>query len=321
MRRLLSCLLAFLPVITNSQQIPGVVDIDACFAAMVDADVNDDGRIPDEEYVSLAQALSPPGLIEVNIPFAQLPFSLKSTFRSLACLCQDPSFGGDENDIDCCSGQNAHIRVTENPEIASATDMTYLFAVCSLVEGAAERVLSSPSPTLGPTTLGPTGEPTIAASIEPTNVASTRPTLAASNIPTSLVSEVPTSSPVEPVSSDEPTIVASVDPTIVASVEPTIGASDEPTNVASNEPTSVASNVPTSVVSAVPPTSSPFKAPTNLRPNRPPSAVAEKKSSKKKVKSPKKARKKTSSGKKRKKDKLKRKSRKKSSSSSKSRRV
>ena len=201
-------------------QVGTFVDSKSCYEAVVASDEDADGRVTREEYVSLARELSPPGLIEEDVAFNDLPLAFTNTFRHLACLCQIASLGGDPTDTQCCVGSNAHIRVPDPPDGDGGTseDVAYLYSVCSLTKEAANSILTSPFPTSSPST-SPAG----------TNAPTSFPTLP----PTPGVVDVPTVSPVDVSPSATPVTEPTQPPAPTVSPAPTA----VPTAVVVSEPT------------------------------------------------------------------------------------
>lgn len=203
-------------------QVGTFVDSKTCYEAVVAADENADGLVTREEYVSLARELSPPGLIEEDVAFNDLPLAFTNTFRHLACLCQIASLGGDPTDTQCCVGTNAHIRVPDPPNgnSGSPEDVAYLFSVCSLTKEAANSILTSPFPTSRPTTSpagtpSPTSFPTSPPTPGSVDTPTASPTEEVDAIPSATPTSEPTLPPV-PTVSPAPTTV----PTLAATLTP-----------------------------------------------------------------------------------------------------
>lgn len=248
-------------------QVGGFVDSSFCYSAIVTADADADGRITPEEYVALAQTLSPPGLIDAVTSFNELPFAFTTTFRNIACLCQIPSFGGDRTDVFCCTGTNAQIRVPSNPDGTTVTsDLAYLYAICSLTEGAAQSILTSPFPTVAP--VQPTVAPTTSA---PSSAPTILPTLVPTGVPTALPTLIPTLAATTMDPSGTPTIAPTAAVTTSTSEEPSIPSTSPPTEVASptgntitSTPTTTTTPAPsiTPSVMTTTPSASPTQSPT-----------------------------------------------------------
>jgi len=190
-------------------EVGGAVFTQPCWDALNASDVNGDGFLNGDEYVLFAEANGPPGIVSGVTDFAGLPAAYKAAFLVVACLCDDPLFGGFEED-GCCRPPNTPlIRVTTPPgDDQPDEDFRYLYQLCGLADAAARAVLDSPAPSSLPTQApSPTPESTDA----PTTSPNVSPTTS------------PTSSPTEqPVGQDEPT----KEPT---TPEPTTSPSSSPT--------------------------------------------------------------------------------------------
>jgi len=210
-------------------EIKGFVETKSCYDAMLQ---NDGGNsfLNREGYVGFVMDMMPAlgssrsfeGF--ANSTFAQLPLELNTVFNVIACLCDDPAFGGDGSDPDCCIGENARIRIPPDPlgtEVPPAAEQVFFFTVCNMVDNAWMQYLSratSPptqAPTLSPTILPP---PTLPPTILPP------PTLPPTPSPTASPIASPTASPTNPPS----TVVTVPQPTTVPVV---------PTNSPSRGPT------------------------------------------------------------------------------------
>ena len=227
----------------------GFVDSEFCYDALVSADEDADQRITQDEYISFAQAVSPPGLIDDVTTFDDLPFAFTSTYRNIACLCQVPSFGGNADATECCKGDAAYIRVPADPtaEDTSDTDIAYLYAACFLTEGAAQSILESPSPTIAPTT-SPTASP------------SSTPTMTDTTIPPTFA---PTAAPTEELPATPITGTPTVSPTALPTVVPTTAV--VPTLSPTASPTTTTTPAPTAVPTTASPTTTPYPtAPTRI---------------------------------------------------------
>ena len=151
---------------SNSSNFP-----DACHAALLnaDTDVSTPGSIFPQEYVAFAQLLGPPGLIETVERFFDLPIPYTTAFFGLACLCNNPTYGGDPNDDDCRLGQNTSVRIPAVPGVEqSMEDFRYLYLICGLTDEAAKatlRGMRTDVPTISPTG-SLTDDPTIGNSDE-----------------------------------------------------------------------------------------------------------------------------------------------------------
>jgi outer membrane biosynthesis protein TonB len=150
-----------------------------CQANLEEADADEDGKISPDEFVVFAQLSAAAALTPTQVEqifddvndYESLPTALQVAFLVLACLCNDPEFGGTE-DGTCCVGNAAHIRVVD----VNSTDSDYLVTVCARTNRALEQVLNpSSSPTTAPTD-EPTGEPTDEPTDEPTGEPTPEPT-------------------------------------------------------------------------------------------------------------------------------------------------
>lgn len=175
-------------------------DLQSCYANLRLADTNNNTRINSTEYVGFAKLQSPDNLLNGIDTFTQLPVAFQAAFLGTACLCQDPLFGGNASDVNCCLGTAAHIRVPPTAPVADwpLSERLYLFAACSYTTSAAEAVVGSPAPTFAPT-LPPTSMPSslpsavqsAMPSVSPTLGPSLVPSLVPSPAPVSLIAEVP----------------------------------------------------------------------------------------------------------------------------------
>lgn len=210
-----------------------------CLETLYASDADGDGSIDREEYVTFVQLQTPPGLLDDVENYVDLPPPFQLAFISLACLCNDPDYGGDPDDEGCCFGMNAAIRIPPNPE-TSQEDLLYLFTICARTDRATEIFLRgssmpsqepSPAPaTIAPTprptprpTLVPTGAPTLGPTDGPTDAPVSAPTNEPTEVPTRapVVPESPTQAPVTSTPTASPTIAPTLAPTIVPTVSPT----------------------------------------------------------------------------------------------------
>jgi hypothetical protein len=236
---------------TNGLEIGGFVDPVFCLDTLLSSDADSNGSIDREEYVTFAQDQAQPGLIDFVTEYDQLPLPFKLAFSSLACLCDNPEYGGDASDPGCCLGQSAMIRI---PVAAfnTTTDALYLYTICARTDAATAIVLrSSNVPSMQPTqapvvviTAGPTEAPSLApTTLEPTTGPTPRPT----GGPTL-----------------EPTFGPTLEPTLGPTLEPTRGPTLEPTRPPTNRPTRPPTGRPTLRPTAGPtfqPTRSPTEQP------------------------------------------------------------
>jgi outer membrane biosynthesis protein TonB len=209
-----------------------------CQANLEEADADEDGKISPDEFVAFAELSAAAALTPTQVEqifgdvndYESLPTALQVAFLVLACLCNDPEFGGTE-DGTCCVGNAAHIRVVD----VNSTDSDYLVTVCARTNRALEQVLNpSSSPTTAPTdepTGEPTDEPTDEPTPEPTQVSSPptrRPVMAPSPIalpPTRRPVMAPTSPPVSALPTRRPVKVPTSSPTR----RPALPQTDSPT--------------------------------------------------------------------------------------------
>ena len=223
----------------------GFVESDECWLHLDSSDLNSDGRVSNEEYVVFAKLLTDDVLSnQENIEtYDDLPLVFQLAFSSTACLCQNPLAGGNEADTECCTGDNAHIRIPVQPSNnPNTTEANYLYTTCSLTQGAAEVYLTSDAPTTpapnavtsppttAPITIAPapvavpvTNAPIMAPIVAPTLVPTTTP-LAVPSMKPIMITELP--SPVPSVLSsvlptEGPSLSPSLSPIIVATKSPT----------------------------------------------------------------------------------------------------
>ena len=142
---------------------------ETCYEQLHAADTSGDGVVQSDEYILFVSELSE-GDYNVN-SYVELPFVLKVNFVYLSCLCRfRPENAG--NAADCCKGTDGGIYTSgaDPNEIPLEWEEAYLNTVCSETQGAIDYAriedgLTTASPTLSPTTLAPTDEPTANVSI------------------------------------------------------------------------------------------------------------------------------------------------------------
>ena len=122
---------------------------DTCYGILSNSDINGDGTVDRDEYMSFVGQLSG-GEIEVT-NYIDLPFVIKVTFVYLSCLCMNSP----ENQMmrsECCKGSDAGISfLGAGPgETPTSEEDEYLTTVCSETQGAIdferdETVTTSPT--------------------------------------------------------------------------------------------------------------------------------------------------------------------------------
>lgn len=259
---LLPILILSLQTKTVSAQVDvgGFVDPVFCLDALYESDAlenggDENGVIDRNEYVTFAKLQGPSGFLDGIDAYANLPTAFKLAFTSLACLCDNPEFGGNETDPGCCLGVSAGIRIPVDA-IGSDTDALYLYVICARTDAATEIVLGSPAPSMEPTpaptlrpTLAPTRAPTLAPTLAPTRL----PTLAPTPGPTFAPTLAPTMAP---------TIRPTAQPTFRPTVQPTQRPSEAP--IVPGDPT----RAPVTGTPSVRPTAQPTARPTTQSPTR-----------------------------------------------------
>ena len=215
----------------------GFVESDQCWIYLESSDLDSDGRISNEEYVGFAKLLTDDVLSnqEDIETYDDLPLVFQLAFSSTACLCQNPLAGGDEDDTDCCTGDNAHIRIPVEPSNnPNTTEANYLYTTCSLTQGAGEVYLTSDAPTTvapvmttSPPTIAPLPVPVAptSAPVVPTPVTGApiiAPIASPTLTPTTVPSSLPTLKPI--LITESP----SLSPSVLTSVIPTEGPSFSP---------------------------------------------------------------------------------------------
>jgi hypothetical protein len=174
-------------------------DIQACAAAMVQVDVDQDGRVNRAEYINLMQIISPNPSCPGSNVFNFLGSATFSTlFVDLACRCLtlDVNADGTPTDQNCCAGNKQHMKVP------GVYPLTYTTDVC----GTMLRTIESECPAVIETE-APIASPTV----QPT-----RP-------PTRPPSSFPTASPTKsPVQTFQPTVEPTVAKTDTGSTEPAL---------------------------------------------------------------------------------------------------
>jgi hypothetical protein len=253
----------------------GFVDPTFCLNALYESDSfetggDENGVIDREEYVTFAKLQGPSGFLNSVDSYIEMPAAFKLAFGSLACLCDNPEFGGDETDPGCCLGLSAGIRIPVDPG-GSETDALYLYVICARTGAATEIVLNSLAPTMMPTddpTPAPTFRPTLAPTRGPTFAPTRQPTLAPTRGPTLAPTMRPTPGP-----TFAPTLAPTMAPTLRPTVQPTLRPTLAPTETPTQAPilpgsptrspvTGTPSVEPTNVPTAQPSTRSPTKQPT-----------------------------------------------------------
>jgi hypothetical protein len=122
-----------------------------CYEEILQADLDGNMQLNQEEFVTFAQQKSPPGLIDHVTTFAELPASYQLAFTTLACLCSDSDYGGNDMETDCCVTEEPYIRITSAPGAEQGdADFLLLYATCSLTDAAARETLNSVQPTFAP---------------------------------------------------------------------------------------------------------------------------------------------------------------------------
>lgn len=234
--------------------VEGAVFAEECYNNILEADIDNNGRIVQGEFLLFAQLQGPAGIIDDVLTYAQLPAEYRAVFTTLACLCSDPVFGGNPGTPNCCVDDQT-IRVPGPPEDTQTDeDLRLLFAICALTDSAAREVINSEPPTVAPI-----GDPTFAPSNSPTPLLTLLPTRVPTNGPTGTPTFGPTESPV-------------VNPTDSPSAAPTLGSTVTPTNAPTSLPTSMPTGLPTypptiaptteTGLPTIPPTSAPTSFPT-----------------------------------------------------------
>ena len=100
------------------------------------------GILTSDEYFEFAKLQAPPGLLDDISDFANMPQQYQAAFVTLACLCDDPLFGGTFPSEDCCLGDDRGIRVPGPPgPDQTDADERMLSTICSLTDRAEQAVL------------------------------------------------------------------------------------------------------------------------------------------------------------------------------------
>ena len=226
--------------------VEGPVFAEECYANVVAADTDNNGRLTQSEYLLFAQLQGPPGIIDDVTSFANLPPDYRAAFTALACFCADPVFGGSPDTPTCCVSDQT-IRVPEGPgDTQSDEDLRMLFAICALTDSAARKTLNTDQPTSSPSaiTSAPTTVPTNSP-VAPTGFPTTVPTLLPTGVPTQTPTQTPTVAPTSGPTST-PTIAPTTE-TATPTVSPTLGPTNFPTtsSAPSHRPTLTPTNKPT----------------------------------------------------------------------------
>jgi len=191
-------------------------DFQFCYDALNEADRDNNMQVNSAEYVEFARLMSPPGLLDGVTEYNDLPVVMKAAFLGTSCLCQDPTFGGDPNDVQCCLGSNAHIRIPSIPPSDASMpveDKLYLYAACSYTNSAAEHVLKQ-QPSAAPVTKAPSPRPV--ATPSPTSAP-----VALTPAPTSAPQPQPSSAPVTGAPSSSP-VISTPSPTSASTMQATV---------------------------------------------------------------------------------------------------
>jgi hypothetical protein len=244
----------------------GFVNPVQCLSSLYEADAvrtggDNNGVIDRDEYVAFAKLQGPTGFLDGIDFYIDLPAPFQLAFTSLACLCNNPSYGGNATDVGCCQGLAAGIKIPVDPMNVEA-DSLYLYVICARTDAATEVVINSRTPTRAPTR-PPTLAPTLAPTLPPTLAPTLRPTPGPTLRPT-----------------PGPTFAPTLAPTLRPTVRPTFGPTLAPTETPSSAPivpgdptrapvTGTPSVVPTAQPTAQPTTRSPTVPPT-LAPTRVP---------------------------------------------------
>jgi hypothetical protein len=122
---------------------------DTCYGILYGSDVNGDGNLDRDEYMSFVRQLSG-GEIDVT-NYIDLPFVIKINFVYISCLCMNSP----ENQMtgsECCEGSDGGISIlgAAPGETPTTEQDEYLTTVCSETQGAIdferdETVTASPS--------------------------------------------------------------------------------------------------------------------------------------------------------------------------------
>ncbi|MGK3753562.1 MAG: hypothetical protein ACI8RD_005869 [Bacillariaceae sp.] len=230
-------------------------ELSFCYDALYLADTNQDFKVDNDEFVTFAQIMGPPGFLPRVDRYQELPLILQSNFIILTCLClQMPTFdGGDSIDPQCCS-VDPHIDVngTHPGQVPTYEQEQYLYQVCFLTETSIERLIISQTPSGAPTltpsivvvttdkpSKTPTERPTSRKPTRtPTDRPSRRPTRKPTNAPTDTPTGEPSYEPTDKPTNEPTTEKPSNKPTGKPSYKPTEKPTDEPsTGMPSNEPT------------------------------------------------------------------------------------
>ena len=161
-------------IFSNSVSFPRSLSSDNIFSAeikcnrlLMEADINDDGKINQTEYVHLLNSYT--GGYFNGASFEALPLPTQATFIKLACLCQVLAV----DNGNCCLGENANIaapvRHNEKNDIkdegAASNDMDDYFSnVCQHI---ASAMLTIPLAAVG-MSLAPSAKPSLGSTKMPT---------------------------------------------------------------------------------------------------------------------------------------------------------
>ena len=127
-----------------------------CYAPLYDADVDGDGIVQSDEYVTFIAELSE-GQFDVD-KYKDLPFVLKVNFVYLSCLCEYYP----RNTIrKCCEGTNGGIYTSGAGgfEVPTPEEELYLETVCNDTQGSIEYAKKERMPSAEPTKGSPSDRP------------------------------------------------------------------------------------------------------------------------------------------------------------------
>lgn len=223
--------------------IGGFVESDTCWLHLSTSDLDASKAVTGEEYVGFCKLLVPDILSDAVTTFQDLPPVYRDAFEATACLCQNPLAGGNPDDVNCCSrddendnsnpGDGNSIRIPVQPSNSpNATEINYLYTVCSLAEAAAERYINSAAPTTSPDVVGTTESPVGAPNVSPpissptTSGVTEAPSMEATPFPTvSPTDSKATSIAPSPIDVLAPTATPSVVPSTSAPATSSLGSS------------------------------------------------------------------------------------------------
>lgn len=180
-------------------------DTAKCFSSLTEADVNNDSKLDQAEYVDFLKLYGVPNIGDDS--YRDLPLVLQSTFFSISCFCTSNGLAAQS----CCDGSDPYIPTdgAADSQLPTQAQETYLGRLCGLTDSAVDQIVPTPAP--APVT---TEAPSSSPSLSPT-LGSQSPSMnpTGSAVPTEIPSSVPTRAPTEIASQSPTALPLSTSPT------------------------------------------------------------------------------------------------------------